>query len=263
MTKIQITPKWSDVKPSDCYVYIHRRASDGVCFYVGRGVYKRGWDSSITARNPWWINIAEKHGVEVEIAQCGLSNDDANLLEMWLIAKFRHEGIFLCNMTDGGEGVTGRKMSAASRKKIADKATGRVHSEETREKLCRAWVGRVISDDTRERMSRAHKGKVKSPEHQRKITESLKGRKMPDGFGETISKTQRGKSGRLSRSHDRSIYRFSHESGDVFLGMRVDFKEYCGIDDPSMSNLISGKTVVSKGWRVEIVEDLRKRRTRK
>lgn len=116
MSKIQITPKYSEVKPAGCYVYLHRKASTGDIFYVGKGQGRRGWDSGIADRpNSKWRNFAAKHGVTIEIAQCGMSEEDAFLLEMWLIAKFRYEGIDLCNMTDGGEGNSGREWTQDQR----------------------------------------------------------------------------------------------------------------------------------------------------
>lgn len=73
--------------------------------YVGKGVDRRGF--SAAGRNRRWRHTAAKHGVRVEIADYGLSTEDAYLLEMWLIAKLRHEGFELCNMTDGGDGRIG------------------------------------------------------------------------------------------------------------------------------------------------------------
>ena len=107
MTKIQITPKWSDVKPSGNYVYIHRRLSDKTEFYVGLGRGQRGWAVSRKNRGSWWHNVASKNGVIIEVVQDGMKRSDAVLLEMWLIAKFRHEGLRIVNITDGGEGCLG------------------------------------------------------------------------------------------------------------------------------------------------------------
>lgn len=104
MTKIHIEPKWADVKPSGEYVYIHYKLDDGLPFYVGKGSGRRGFSASRTA---FWKYRAAKHGVRVEVCQDGLSTDEAYLLEMWLIAKLRHEGYDLCNLTDGGEGRSG------------------------------------------------------------------------------------------------------------------------------------------------------------
>ena len=96
-----------NVKTTGNYVYIHYRADDLKPFYVGKGSLFRAWHSGVNSRNRWWRFIAIKHGVKVEICQDSLSEEDANLLEMWIIAMLRFRGEKLCNMTDGGEGRIG------------------------------------------------------------------------------------------------------------------------------------------------------------
>lgn len=108
MTKIHISSKYSDVKPSGFYVYIHRRATDGSEFYVGKGSANRAWHwSSKKGRTKLWIRCARKNGVIVEILQDGMSEDDAYLLEMWMIAKLNHNGARLYNISEGGGGGLG------------------------------------------------------------------------------------------------------------------------------------------------------------
>lgn len=104
MTEIVITPKWTDVKPSGDYVYLHRRLSDGSPMYVGKGAGNRGWQKN---RSDRWLHSARKHGISVEILQDDMSESDAFLLEMWVISELRHNGEILVNLTDGGEGAAG------------------------------------------------------------------------------------------------------------------------------------------------------------
>lgn len=112
MTYVKIEPAYASVKPEGCYVYIHIKKSNGHPFYVGKGQDRRGWANTPSSdRNPKWINFANKNGVNIQIAQQGMLEADAFLLEMWLIAKLRHEGYDLCNMTDGGEGASGTKRT--------------------------------------------------------------------------------------------------------------------------------------------------------
>lgn len=107
MTDSNLTSSSHDVNLR-FYVYLHRKKTDSSIFYVGKGQGNRAWDTGKGRRNnPHWQHIVNKHGVDVEIAQDGLSESDAFLLEMWLIAKFRHEGLVLTNLTDGGDGTTG------------------------------------------------------------------------------------------------------------------------------------------------------------
>lgn len=108
MSKIHIEPKWSEVKPSDCYVYLHFRMDDELCFHVGKGSKSRGWDT--WSRSSWWIRVAQKHGCRVEIYKSGMSEVCSLTLEKILIAKYRALGHPLTNLTDGGEGVVGCVM---------------------------------------------------------------------------------------------------------------------------------------------------------
>lgn len=127
MTKIQITSKWSEVKPRGFYVYIHRRVADGEIFYVGKGKDNRAWT---TSRNRYWKRVARKHGVVVEICQDGLVEDDAFLLEAWLIAKNKRYNKYIVNSSMGGEGPSGMKQSRSSNIKRS-KSLLRFHSENT------------------------------------------------------------------------------------------------------------------------------------
>lgn len=86
------------------YVYIHRRASDGLPFYVGKGSGIRHKIGTKWQRSKRWLCMAEKHGWYSEIAQSDMDLDSVYLLEMWLIAKFLHEGMPLVNITMGGGG---------------------------------------------------------------------------------------------------------------------------------------------------------------
>lgn len=111
------------------YVYLHRRRSDGIVFYVGKGIGRRAWKTSITnGRSRKWQSVYYKHGLIVDIAQENLSEENAFLLEMWLIAKFRHEGYDLCNMTDGGEGGSGYKWTEEAKKVKSSQMSNAVYN---------------------------------------------------------------------------------------------------------------------------------------
>lgn len=84
------------------YVYLHTRLDTGEVFYVGKGKGRRA--TTRWSRNVWWNRVAAKAEWISSIVQDGMSESDAHLLEMWLIAKFRHCGVSLCNIDDGGGG---------------------------------------------------------------------------------------------------------------------------------------------------------------
>jgi hypothetical protein len=99
----------------DFYVYLHRRATDGCVFYVGKGAGRRAWQK--TSRNKHWKNIVKKHGLTVEIFQSGLQEWAAFEFECDLIALYGRQN--LCNLTDGGEGPSGVKWNYEKRKKAS------------------------------------------------------------------------------------------------------------------------------------------------
>lgn len=105
---------------TDFYVYLHRKATTGEVFYVGKGHGNRAWVT--TGRSKHWKNIESKHGITVEIAESGLQEWYAFELESELISlygrKDKKQGN-LINLTDGGEGVSGRLLTGESRAKLS------------------------------------------------------------------------------------------------------------------------------------------------
>lgn len=139
MVAVEIDECGVPEKPS-VYVYIHRRP-DGEAFYIGKGMGRRAWDFSPTRRTDHHRNIMKKYGrdnIEVQIIPC-MSEAEAHALERVHIAIARACGDRLCNLTDGGEGVSGRPMSEAQKAGFA-KGRGK---------------DRVLSDGARERMNEA------------------------------------------------------------------------------------------------------------
>lgn len=97
----------------DFFVYLHRRASNGKVFYVGKGTryrHKSKWN-----RSQHWHNIVKKHGYTIEIVQGGMQEWWAFELEKDLILKYKDHG--LCNRTDGGEGASGVVPSEETKQK--------------------------------------------------------------------------------------------------------------------------------------------------
>lgn len=95
------------------FVYLHRRASDNIVFYVGKGCryrHKSKWN-----RSQHWYDTVNKHGLVIEIVQDNLSEAEAFTLEIELIVKYK--SIALCNRTAGGEGASGVTVSESTRAK--------------------------------------------------------------------------------------------------------------------------------------------------
>ncbi len=113
----------------NAYVYTHTRQDTGQVFYIGIGCsanYKRAYQMS--KRNEHWKRIKKKSGgVKVAIIIDNITWSEAEFLECYLIAQFGRvqKGTGqLCNMTDGGDGSTGRVVSDKEREAMSKRMLG-------------------------------------------------------------------------------------------------------------------------------------------
>jgi hypothetical protein len=164
------------------YTYLRE---DGTPVYVGKGPEKRAHDATghrgLTPENRDRI-ILQEHPSEA----------DAFEAEVFLISfygrKDRGTGC-LRNLTDGGEGSSGSRPSAETRRKMSEthKRILKVNprpprppaSLETRAKLRAARLGKVMSAESILKCSEAKKGRVFSPEHRESMSRVRKGKPIP------------------------------------------------------------------------------------
>lgn len=102
------------------YVYIHRRNTDGLPFYVGKGSGKRAWQVKGKSRNQYWHRVAAKHGFSVEIVFDNLTEEEAFDCEINTIIELNYFGYPLTNLSSGGEGNSGLKFSDKQRLNITE-----------------------------------------------------------------------------------------------------------------------------------------------
>lgn len=165
---------------SDFYVYLHRRASDGSVFYVGKGSRKRAWERS--SRNAHWRNIVAKHGLVVELAATGLQEWYALELESEMIFRLGRQT--LCNLTDGGDGISGHVHSDETRARLRELNTGKTLAPEARRKISEALAGRPRDEATRLKIGETQKGTRKSPEHRAKLSAANAGKTQSESARE-------------------------------------------------------------------------------
>lgn len=107
-------------------VYLHSRP-DGSVFYVGKGLRHRAYEFAPSRRTQHHLNIVKKYGKEnigVRIIPC-MCEREANMLERAHIKAQRLIGANLVNLTDGGEGVSGRTPTAKQSEALS-KGRGKV-----------------------------------------------------------------------------------------------------------------------------------------
>jgi formylmethanofuran dehydrogenase subunit E len=93
-------------------VYIHKRPN-GEPFYIGKGLLSRAYDFAPSRRTEWHKNIVKKYGrdnIIVHVIPC-MYEKEAFELEQVHIKIARENGYKLANLTDGGEGASGRFMT--------------------------------------------------------------------------------------------------------------------------------------------------------
>lgn len=169
------------------YTYLWLR-EDGSPYYVGKGNGRRGYISG-SHRLPCPKDLSRI------LIQEFPSEQDSIFAERFLIAYYGRidlETGCLRNLTDGGEGTSGRVLSDKARARLRAANVGRKASPEVRRKLSISHKGKVMSEETRQRMSIAKKKQIftegqrakmslyarnRTDEHKRKLLESRYGKK--------------------------------------------------------------------------------------
>jgi group I intron endonuclease len=169
----------------DFVVYLHERLDTNAVFYVGKGTAKRVRQKC--NRNPHWHRIVAKAGgFNDHLVATGLVESEALELEKLLIAEMRQRGIEICNMTDGGDGISGYHFSDEVRKAMSERMKqktpfmqGKEFSEEHRQKLRMAKLGKKQSQKHIDASTAGKLGRTCREETKKKIADALKGRKTP------------------------------------------------------------------------------------
>lgn len=230
------------------YVYVHRRKTDGRIFYVGKGQSYRAFSKA--RRNPWWYRVVEKDGLEVEITQKGLTNEQAKLLEMWIIAKLRFYGSELTNLTDGGDGNTGWSAHQSVKDKIGLKAKERLSDPRNHPRFIDdeyTWWhqdGRIFKGSALDISIEMglHLGTI------RKVSSgglfSYKGWKRAGVWN------YNNKNGLGNERADKTIYIFSKDCFPNMIGTRTDFCLFYGYKPIRVGALATGIVSKMDGWSI-------------
>jgi len=190
------------------YVYEHWRPDEDVIFYVGKGQKRRAWDTH-RGRNPWHKFIVAKlkrvgtpH--EVRVVEYFDNEEEAFRRESELISYWKSLGAELVNLTEGGEGPSGRKHTEEWKQSLRVRMKGRRPSAETRAKMSAAAMGnqkgrgQKRSQTAIDAVTAFHTGRKRSPETCAKIkavksaAPSFLGKRHTPETIEKISAKQRG-----------------------------------------------------------------------
>lgn len=158
------------------YVYVHKKATDGSIFYVGKGTRKRSHD--FKRRSQQWKRTANKHGVIVDVIYADLTENEALRLEVKTISEIGRDS--LVNQTNGGEGLSGLVFTDEHRKKIGLAHKGKKKSPESIAKMVQKLTGRKLSYEHKQALSKGLKGKPKTPKHIKKVAQARIGKSHSD-----------------------------------------------------------------------------------
>lgn len=174
------------VSKKSFYAYTHSRP-DGSVFYVGKGQGRRAWNFT-HGRNPHHRSIIKKHGADniiVTVYPCP-SEDAAFELERSLIAQYPD----LANMTEGGEGASGRPISDKVRATF-DVSRGLPKSEKARAAagaaMKKSWETNPAMRENAARMAELRRGVKRPPHVGAALSLAHKGKKQT---GERLAQTQ-------------------------------------------------------------------------
>ena len=146
------------------YVYAHLRP-DFTPFYIGKGKGNRSHNFS--QRSEYHRRIVAKYGAEnitVEVVPCQ-SEQEAFLREQLAIKALRASGVKLCNMTDGGEGMSGYDWPEDARKKQSEKIKSVMSDPAKRAHLSMKAKKQFSTVEGRKKISVARTGKCLGNRH--------------------------------------------------------------------------------------------------
>jgi hypothetical protein len=132
------------------YVYAYLR-EDNTPYYIGKGTKGRAFK-----KQGHTVPLPLKD--RIKIVSENLTEEEAKALEINLIKQYGRKDLgtgILRNMTDGGEGSSGRVATKEMKEKLSKANVGKKQSEETKQKRAEALRGQRRTEEQRKKQSEA------------------------------------------------------------------------------------------------------------
>ena len=136
------------------YVYKHTFENNSI--YIGKGTNNRAYrfDKSRSGSRRW-MNAYNKYGKpSVDILCYGLSETDSLEFEEFVISEYRDSGYDLCNLTDGGEGVSGYRHTDNTKKLLRNIALSLSDEQKDQSRKTQFKSGHVVPSNIIEKRTR-------------------------------------------------------------------------------------------------------------
>ena len=214
--------------------------------YVDRALNAHGWKN-----------------VKVEILEECETYDELNRLEQeWIdvLETCRPSGY---NLTEGGLGGPGHKLSEEAKRRISEKKTGHKHSEAARKKMSAAVTESMKNPDLRRRLSEANKGNKHTDKTRKKMSKTRQGKARDEETKEKIGESNTGKrrtpEDRKKMSEACKGHRGPHpvlniETGVVYSSIKEAATAY-NIPSTCIVNVCRGKLMTAAKYHWMYVED--------
>lgn len=211
----------------------------GTLFYIGKGSNERR-PHYFEGRNNYWNKVVAKYGKpKVEVLAKWQTETEAFEHEKLLITCFRDLGFKLCNITDGGNGLSGYKQTAAHKLKLSKAKLGKPAWNKGLKGL-KSWnKGVPCRDETKQKLRAANLGK--------------RGAVMPETAKAKISLASIGNTKSLRYKLIGTNVQTGQES--VFLGNKA--LAAAGFSRGNVNYCIKGERKTHNGytWRRELLEN--------
>jgi len=214
---------------------------DGRVFYVGKGSgdrinqHEREAERGCACHKCNIIRKVWRSGGEIQKEIVFRTSDEREALdyEIELIRHYGREN--LANLTDGGDGASGRVMSEEGRRRIGEATRNRKDSLLTRLKKSIASAARRHTDETREKIRQSHIGLRPSDETRGTVGAASRARGISPQALDRAREVNTGKKHRpetIERMRERAQNRDAEWEANRRAGQRA-YNEQQRSDDPA------------------------------
>jgi len=198
-------------------VGIYKITSPSGKVYIGQSwdIKKRWYNHKKSPSNSIIKRSIQKYGFENHVFEIihelpyDVEQEILDTYEETYIKLYKDAGIKTLNITLGGRGMKGFKLSDIAKKKLSEKAKGRIVSEEVRKKIGQSQLGRKHSQESKNKIGKSNSNNKRPDlaEYNRNFKKGVTGRKASEETKQKISIAHKGNRwalGRIQSQEERS-----------------------------------------------------------